>query len=118
MNSSEEKRVSFLGIIIRFIAAAIVLSLTSFIVPGFFIAGFGTAILAAIVIALLDYLFTALFKFDASPFGRGITGFLVSALIIYLTQYIVKGVIVSVWGALIAALVIGIIDLIIPARVL
>ena len=40
-------------------------------------------------------------------------GFLVSALVIYLAQFIVGGVSVSVLGALLA-LVIGIIDLFIP----
>lgn len=37
-----------------------------------------------------------------------------SALVIYLAQFIVGGVSVSILGALLAALVIGIIDLFIP----
>ena len=45
-------------------------------------------------------------------------GFLVSALVIYLAQFIVGGVSVSVLGALLAALVIGIIDLFIPISTL
>ncbi|QCX32521.1 phage holin family protein [Caloramator sp. E03] len=117
-DTSNERHHSFLGVIIRFFVAAIVLLITSFLVPGFFVAGMGTAILAAIVIALLDYLIAALFNFNASPFGKGLVGFLVSALIIYLTQFVVKGVAVSVWGAILAALVIGLIDMIIPTRIM
>lgn len=49
-----------------------------------------------------------------TPFGRGIVGFLVSALVIWGAQFIVGGVHASIIGALLAALVIGIIDLFIP----
>ncbi|MCX7883810.1 MAG: phage holin family protein [Caloramator sp.] len=104
--------------VIRFFVAAIVLSVTSYIVPGFFVAGFWTAFLAAVVIAIIDYLISVAFNFNASPFGRGVVGFLVSALIIYLTQFIVGGVVVSLWGAILAALVIGLLDIIIPVRLM
>ncbi|SKA83759.1 4 TMS phage holin, superfamily IV [Caloramator quimbayensis] len=114
----EKSRPSFLGAIIRFFIAAIVLVATSYIVPGFFVAGFWTAFLAAIVIAAIDYLISAAFNFNASPFGRGVVGFLVSALIIYLTQFIVGGVVVSIWGAILAAFVIGVLDIIIPVRLM
>ena len=46
---------SWLGIIIRFVVAAIVLMVTSLITPGFSNMGFGTALLAAVVIAAIDY---------------------------------------------------------------
>lgn len=49
-----------------------------------------------------------------TPFGRGIVGFLCSALVIWLAQFVVGHVEVTVIGALLAALVIGIIDLFIP----
>jgi uncharacterized membrane protein YvlD (DUF360 family) len=109
---------SWLGIIIRFVVAAIVLMVTALLTPGFSNMGFGTALLAAVVIAALDYVIQKLFKIDASPFGRGITGFLLSALIIYLTQFIVPGMQINVFGAIVAALIIGIIDAIIPTRVM
>lgn len=73
--------------------------------------------MAAIVISALDYLIGLVFKLDASPFGRGIVGFLIAAIIIYLTQFIVAGVSVTAWGAILAALVIGIIDAIVPTDV-
>lgn len=108
---------SWIGMIIRFIVAAIVLMITSFLTPGFEDLGFGNALLAAIVIAIMDWLIQRLFKIDASPFGRGISGFLIAALIIWLTQFFVPGMTVNLFGALIAALVIGIIDAVIPTNV-
>jgi len=114
--NKDERR--WLGIIIRFVVAAIVLMVTSLITPGFSNMGFGTALLAAIVIAVIDYVIQKLFKMDASPFGRGIVGFLLSALVIYLTQFFVPGMEVNVFGAIVAALIIGIIDAIIPTNVI
>lgn len=112
------RRTSWGGLIIRFIVAAIVLMVTAFFTPGFEVAGFWTAILQAVVIVALDYLIQALTGINASPFGRGFSGFIISALIIYLTQFVVPGVSVSIIGAIIAALVIGIIDAVLPVRVM
>lgn len=117
MNRNEGGR-SWLGIIIRFVVAAVVLMITALLTPGFSNMGFGTALLAAIVIAAMDYVIQKLFKIDASPFGRGIVGFLLSALIIYLTQFLVPGMRINVFGAVVAALIIGIIDAIIPTHVM
>ncbi|MFO7296046.1 MAG: phage holin family protein [Caldicoprobacter sp.] len=117
MNRNEGGR-GWLGIIIRFVVAAVVLMVTALLTPGFSNIGFGTALLAAIVIAAMDYVIQKLFKVDASPFGRGIVGFLLSALIIYLAQFLVPGMEVNVFGAIVAALIIGIIDAIIPTHVM
>ncbi len=108
---------SWLGAIIHFIVAAIVLMVTAWLTPGFSNMGFGTALVAALVIAVMDWGIQRLFKIDASPFGRGIVGFIVSAVIIYLTQFLVPNMRVTVWGSIIASLIIGIIDAIIPADV-
>lgn len=113
-----QNRNGFLSIIIRIIVNAVVLMIVSYLTPGFSVANFWTALLAAVVIAVLDYFIQRIFKIDASPFGRGIAGFLVAALIIYLTQFIVAGVSVSMWGAVIGALIIGLIDLIVPGRIM
>ncbi|HHY83542.1 MAG TPA: phage holin family protein [Clostridiales bacterium] len=108
----------WISLIIRFIVAAIVLMITSWLTPGFSSMNFGTALLAALIIAAMDWVIQRLFKIDASPFGRGIVGFIVSAVIIYLTQFLVPGMSVSIWGAIIASLIIGIIDAIIPTNVI
>jgi putative membrane protein len=109
---------SWIGMIIRFIVAAIVLMVTAWLTPGFSRMGFGTALVAALVIAALNWIIQRVFKIDASPFGKGIVGFIVSAVIIYLTQFLVPGMSISIWGAIIASLVIGIIEAIIPTDVI
>ena len=53
---------------------------------------------------------------EVSPYARGIVGFIVSAAVIYLTQFFVPGLRVTLLGALLGALVIGIIDLLVPTK--
>ncbi|AIG25452.1 phage holin family protein [Brevibacillus sp. 7WMA2] len=107
---------SFMRHVIRFIVAAIVLMFVGFLVPGFAVNGFWTALLAAVVIALIGWGVESIFGDKISPYNRGIVGFIVSAIVIYLTQFLVPGFRVTVLGALLAALVIGIIDLFIPIK--
>ena len=104
--------------IIRLIVGAIVLGVTAALTPGFRIASIWTLLIAAAVIALLDYLAQRVLGVDATPFGRGISGFIVAAVIIYVTQFIIPGLgySVTVIGALLGALVYGLVDLIIPGR--
>ncbi len=105
-------------ILIRILVTAIVVGIAAFLTPGFSVDNLWSLILAAVVIAVLDYLIQRFTGVNATPFGRGITGFIVAALILYATKFIVPGFNISVWGAIIGALVIGIIDVIIPGDVM
>ncbi|HHU79213.1 MAG TPA: phage holin family protein [Clostridiales bacterium] len=116
-DDKEKRGEGWVSLIIRFVIAAIVLMVTAWLTPGFSRMGFGTALVAALVIAAMDWVVQRVFKIDASPFGRGIVGFIVSAIIIYLTQFLVPGMSISIWGAVIASLIIGIIDAILPVNV-
>jgi putative membrane protein len=104
----------FLGHVVRFIVSALVLMLVGFIVPAFTVGGFWSALFLALVIAAAGWIIEGIFGKKVSPFGRGIVGFFTSALVIWLAQFIVDDVRVSMIGAILAALVIGIIDLFIP----
>lgn len=106
----------FLGTIVRFIVSAIVYLLVSYIVPGFSIANFGTAVLAAIVVALIGWVLEALFGEHVTRFHRGIIGFVVSALVLYVAQWVVPGMRVTLLGAVIASLVIALVDLFLPVQ--
>ena len=53
---------------------------------------------------------------DASPFGKGVKGFIIAAIIIYIAQYLVPNMGVTIIGAILAAVVIGILDAVFPAR--
>jgi len=55
---------------------------------------------------------------DASRFGRGIKGFVIAAVILYLRQFLIPNMSVSIIGALLAAIVIGILDAVLPGRVM
>lgn len=103
-------------VLLRILITAIVIGIAALLTPGFRINGLWSLILASVVIALLDYLVEKIAGVDASPFGRGLTGFIVAAIILYVTKFIVPGFNISVWGAIIGALVIGILDAIIPGR--
>ncbi|MDV3427863.1 MAG: phage holin family protein [Bacillota bacterium] len=106
----------FLRWIGRLLLVAVVLVITSYLTPGFSIYGLWSFLIAALVISILDYLVESLMKVDASPFGKGIKGFIISAIIIYIAQFFVPAMRVTVIGAVLAALVIGVIDAIIPGR--
>lgn len=100
----------------RFILVAIILTIASYVTPGFTIYGMWSYLIAAIVISGLDYLVELLMKVDASPFGKGIKGFVIAAIIIYLAQFLVPNMSVTIIGAVLAAIVIGILDVVFPAR--
>ncbi len=107
---------NWLGTIVRFIVSAIVLLAVGYFVPGFSMVGFVNALIAAVVIALLGFIVEAILGENVSPQNRGIVGFIVSAVVIYATQYIVPGLNVSILGALIAAFLIGLIDAFVPTE--
>lgn len=103
-------------ILVRLLITAIVVGIAAFLTPAFSIDNLWSLILAAVVISVLDYLIQRFTGVDATPFGRGITGFLLTAIILYATRFIVPGFEISIWGAILGALVIGIVDMIMPGR--
>lgn len=100
----------------RLIAVAVILAITSFLTPGFTIVGLWSFLLAAVVIIVIDYLVESFMGVDASPFGKGLKGFIIAAIIIYLTQFLVPNMRVSIIGSILAAIVIGILDAVFPGR--
>lgn len=104
------------GSIIRFIVSALVLLGIGYIIPGVTMLGFINALAAAAVIAILGYIIEAVMGEDISPQNRGIIGFITAAVVIYITQFIIPGLTVTVIGALLAAFVIGLVDAIVPTE--
>lgn len=102
----------------RFVIVAIVLMIVSFFTPGFTISGLWSFLIAAVVISLLDFFLELLMKVDASPFGKGLKGFVLSAVILYVAQFLVPNMSVTILGALLGALAIGILDAVFPAKVM
>lgn len=99
---------------IRFFVSAIVLGVVAFLVPGFRIAGFGSVLLAALAIMVIGWLIENFTGDKITPYSRGIVGFLVSAAVLYIVQFIVPGYRIGFFSALVASLLIGIIDIFVP----
>lgn len=107
---------NWIGSIVRFVVSALVLVVVSWLSPGFVVkGGFVGALIAAAVIAILGYIAEALLGDRISPQSRGLVGFITAAVVIYLAQFIIPGLLsVSIIGALIAAFIIGLIDAVVP----
>ncbi len=103
-------------LLLRVVISALVIAIAAFFTPGFSINGLWSLLLSAVVIGILDHLIQKFTGVDASPFGRGIVGFLVAAIILYVTKFIVPGFHINMWGAIIGALIIGVIDAIMPGK--
>ena len=100
----------------RLVAAAIVLAITAFFTPGFTINNFWTLIIAAIVLTVIDYLVVKFTGLHSSPFGKGFVGFVLAAIILYVTQFFVAGYTISWMAAIIGALIYGVVDYFIPGN--
>ncbi|QUL99491.1 MAG: phage holin family protein [Candidatus Fermentithermobacillus carboniphilus] len=105
---------TWIGVIVRFVVSAIVLLILGLVLPGFSVFGFANALIAAVVIAALGWAVEAILGERVSPQSRGLVGFIVAAVVIYVAQFLVPGMRVSILGALLASLVIGIIDAFVP----
>lgn len=100
----------------RFVAAAVVLAITAFFTPGFSINNFWSLALAAVVLTLIDYLIVKFTGLQATPFGKGFVGFVLAAVVLYVTQYFVAGYSISWMAAIIGAIIYGIVDYFIPGE--
>ena len=103
-------------IIGRLVTAAIVLAITAFFTPGFQINNIWSLAAAAIVLTVIDYLITKFTGLHASSFGKGFVGFVLSAIVLYVTQYFVAGYTVSWMAAIVGAIVYGVVDYFLPGE--
>ena len=103
-------------IIGRLIGSAVVLAITAFFTPGFSINNIWSLALAAIALTLIDYLVVKFTGLHATPFGKGFVGFVLAAIVLYVTQFFVAGYSISWMAAIIGALIYGVIDYFIPGN--
>ena len=103
-------------IIARLAVSAVILAITAFFTPGFQINNIGALVAAAIVLTAMDYLITKFTGLHASAFGKGFVGFVLSAVVLYVTQYIVAGYTISWIAAIIGALIYGVVDYLLPGE--
>ena len=104
-----------LKLIIKILISGLAILINSALSIGIQTDGYTTAIMAAVVIGILDWAINKFTGVDASPFGRGAVGFVVAAIILFITGKIVDGFTVSILGAIIGALILGVVDSFLPA---
>lgn len=102
--------------ITRFLAALIVFLTTANFAPNFNTDDSPILILAAFVTVVLDYLVATVTEIHDSPIGRAIVGFVSATLIIYMSQFIIRGYYISILSSIIAAAIYGIIDYFLPNK--
>ncbi len=111
-------------IIIQILILAIAVILTSYILPGIYVKSFWSALLIAIVLALLNAFVRPIMVYLSIPFTLwtfGLFLFVINALIIMLAGAIVKGFEVKgFWWALIFSIILSVImylleEMILPA---
>ena len=115
-SSQSKGKSTVLQIVGRLVVAAIVLGITAFFTPGFSINNLWSLVAAAIVLSIIDYLIVKFTGLHASSFGKGFVGFVLSAIVLYVTQFFVVGYSISWMAAIIGALVYGIVDYFLPGE--
>ena len=107
---------AFVQVILRFVTSAVILAITAFFTPGFTINSIWTLALAAVVLTVIDFLLVKFTGLHASAFGKGFVGFILAAVVLYVTQYFVTGYSISWIAAIIGALIYGVVDYFIPEQ--
>ena len=116
VQSTTDNTSTFGQILWRLLTSAVILAITAFFTPGFSINNIWSLIIAAIVLTVIDFLITKFTGLHASTFGKGFVGFVLAAVVLYVTQYFVAGYATSWVAAIIGALIYGVVDYFIPGN--
>lgn len=100
----------------RLVTAIIILGITAFFTPGFAGSSIWIVAIAVLSLALCDFLITTFTGLFSHPIVKGIIGFVLCAITLYLVQYIVTGYTISWIAALLGALVYAIVDYMLPSE--
>ena len=107
------KITQFIG---RLLTAIIVLSITAFFTPGFTFSSIWIIALAVLLLTLFDFAISTFTSLFSHPVVKGIIGFVLCAITLYVVQYVVTGYAISWISALLGALVYAIVDYMLPAE--
>jgi putative membrane protein len=99
-------------LILHWILSAVALLIVSRLVPGFYIRGFGSALIAALVIGLVNAtlgFFLKVVTFPLAILTLGLFWFVINALMLMLASRLVPGFMIAgfgpaFWGAIVLAL--------------
>ncbi len=104
-------------LLLHWLLSALSLLAVAHLVPGFSVRSFWTALLAAVVIGLINATLGALLKFITFPLTvltLGLFWFVINALILKLAAAVVPGfTVVGFWPAFLGAIVLAVLNLIV-----
>lgn len=107
-----------MGIILKLIVNAVVILILSAVLPGVTVSGFGTALIVALVIGLVNAVLRPILNFIALPVNiltLGLFSLVINALLILLVSSIVPGFdVAGFWWALIFGILLSIVVSIMP----
>lgn len=103
-----------MNILISLILNAFALLATAYIVPGFHVANFTTAILAAIVLGVVNTFIKPILNLIALPLTvvtLGLFSFVINAVVLFIAAAVVKGLTIDGWvPAILGAIVLSIVS--------
>lgn len=101
-------------IIVALVLNAVALLATAYIVPGFRVDNFTTAVLAAIVLGVVNTFIKPVLSFLTAPLSvvtLGLFAFVVNAVLLFIVAAVVKGVMIDGWvPAILAAVVLSVVS--------
>lgn len=101
-------------IIIAIVLNALALMATAYIVPGFKVDNFTTAVLASIVLGVVNTFIKPVLSFVSMPITivtLGLFAFVINALVLFIVASVVKGVMIAGWvPAILAAIVLSVVS--------
>ncbi len=106
-------------LLISLLLNALALILTAYIVPGFEVANFQSALLAAIVLAIINTFIKPVLLFLTLPLTvitLGLFIFVVNAIVLFMTTYFVSGLTINGWlPAILGAIVLSVVSTILSS---
>lgn len=101
-------------ILVALVLNALALMATTYVVPGFHVASFTTALLAAIVLGVVNTFIKPVLTFITLPITLitlGLFAFVINAAVLFIVSAVVPGVVVDGWvPAILAAIVLSIVS--------
>lgn len=100
----------------RLITAIAILGITAFFTPGFAINYLLILIMAILILTSIDFVIGCFTRLYYHPYIKFIIGFVLSAIALYMVQYIIIGYTLSFMPIILGAIIFGLVDYILPSR--
>ena len=108
-------------LLVNWLLSALALLIVAHLVPGFYVSGLGSALIAALVIGLINAtlgLFLKVITFPLTVVTLGIFWFVINALMLMVASALLKGFTVRGFGAaFVGAIVLALVNLVLKALV-